>query len=503
MEWTQIINETNGKLVGEVPRYTGPEIAEIVDTAFAAQPRWERVPLFERAQILSRFCDLLDQNRDKLAESMSAEMGKHISQSRAEAAYSSEIGRANIEVGKHLYGQVLCDNSEGYENHQLIVKHEALGVVAAVIPFNYPLELTMQKIVPALLMGNAFICKASSTAAHCVKLLVDLAFEAGVPHDVLFYITASRDDCTKYLLTNHKVACIALTGGHAAGSEVMRCAAPDIKKVILELGGNDPLIVTEECADDPELLVKAVEALGWGRVIENNGQACSSPKRLLVHRRAKDAFVKCLLKFIEGLKHGDALDPEVQLTYLVTEKAAKRVEEQIQHTIEQGATLLCGGKRDGRKVEVTILDNVTKDMDIAKDMEVFGPVIPIITFDTDEEALEIANQSSYGLSSGVFTRDLNKAFFYGQGIESSGVYINGSSAIRHNDQPFGGCKSTGIGNEGASTSCAEYTRLKTIGFCDVAPKERLYEHEDGLGDFLDFGKYLDGVKSLAKELTAK
>lgn len=501
MKMMDVIDESNGKVVGSVPHYDGKEIEGIVDVAFAAQPRWERVPLFERGQILYKYCDLVDKNREKIASFMANEMGKAISQSRAETTYAAEIGRANIEVGKHLYGQVLCDSSEGYETHSVFVKHEALGVVVGVIPFNYPVELTLQKIVPALLMGNAFICKASTSAACCVKLLIDLAIEAGVPKEVVHFISASRQDCTDHLLTNKKVACIALTGGNEAGSDVMRAAASTIKKVFLELGGNDPFIVTEEVAKDPELLVKAIECLGWGRIIENNGQVCASPKRTIVHKNAKDAFVKCLLTFVKGLTRGHASDPKADLTRLVSVKAAERVEQQIQHTVSQGAKIIYGGKRDGCVMEVTILDNVTKDMDVAKDLEIFGPVVPIITYETDEEAVEIANQSKYGLSASVVTRDIKKAYFFTENIESSAVWVNGSSALRHNDQPFGGCKSTGIGNEGAGYSCAEFSRLKTYGFCDVSPKERLFKHEDGMGDFLDFDRYTAEVRKVAKEVT--
>lgn len=503
MKMMDVYDESTGKVVGSVPYYNGEEISAMVDTAFAAQPKWEKVPLFERGQILYKYCDLIDQHRDEIATAMASEMGKHISQAKAETTYGSEIGRANIEVGKHLYGEVLCDSSEGYEDHVLFVKHEALGVVAGVIPFNYPVELTLQKIVPVLLMGNSFICKASTSAPCCVKILIDLAYEAGIPKEVLHFVTSSREDCTNSLLTNPKVACIAMTGGNEAGTEMMRAAAPTIKKVVLELGGNDPLIITEEVADDPELLVNAVEALCWGRIIENNGQVCASPKRTIVHKRAKDAFVKCLIKFVDGLKRGHALDPEVQLTRLVSVKAAEAVERHIQYTVDQGAKVIYGGKRDGSVMDVTILDNVTKDMDIAKDLEVFGPVVPIITFETDEEAVAIANQSKYGLSASVITKNLKKAFYFTENVESSAVYVNGSSALRHNDQPFGGCKSTGIGNEGAGYSCAEFTRLKTYGFCDVSPKERLYKHEDGMGDFLDFDKYTAEVKKLAEELTKK
>lgn len=503
MKMMEVIDVSNGKLVGTVPYYNGEEIAAMVDTAFAAQPRWERVPTFERGQILYKFCDLVDQHRDEIASFMAQEMGKPITQARAETTYAAEIGRANIEVGKHLYGQVLCDSSEGYENHSVFVKREALGVIACVIPFNYPVELTLQKIVPALLMGNTCIVKAATTAPCNVKLLIDLAHEAGVPKECLHFITASREDTTNNLLTSPKIAAIALTGSNDAGTEMLHCAAPTIKNVHLELGGNDPLIITEEVADDPEQMVKAIECLGWGRIIENNGQVCASPKRTIVHKRAKDAFVQCLIKFCDGLNRGHAMDPATDLSRLVTEDAAIRVEKQIAHTVAQGAKVIYGGKRNGAAMDVTIIDNVTKDMDIAKDMEVFGPVVPIITFETDEEAVAIANQSKYGLSASVITKDLKKAYYFTENIESSAVWVNGSSALRHNDQPFGGTKSTGIGVEGGGYTCAEFSRMKTYGFCDVSPKERLYNHEDGMGDFLAFDRYTSEVKKLAKELIKK
>ena len=484
MEMRDIIDISTNEVIGQAPWYNGEELAKMVDVAFDAQPDWERAPLFERGQILYRYCDLIDENRDEIARLASLEMGKPILQSRAETTYAAEIGRANIEHGKHLYGEVLQDSSEGYENDVVMVRREALGVVVVMLPFNYPAELTLQKVAPALLMGNAVIMKASDKAQLCVKKLVDLAHEAGVPKDVLFYCCGDLEDCRKNLLRNKKVNCLALTGSTAAGAEIMKDAAEDIKDVVLELGGNDPLIVTEECADDPEMLAKAIECLGWGRIIENNGQVCASPKRTLVHRRAHDAFVKALVKFVSSLKRGHATDPEAQLTRLVTEEAAQRVVEQVQHTVDQGATLVYGGKRDGAAMDVTILDNVTADMDIATDMEVFGPVVPIITFDTDEEAVAIANASKYGLSASVITSDMKKSFYYTEAIEASAVWVNGSSALRHNDQPFGGTKSTGIGNEGGGYSCEEFSRLKTYGFCGVSPKKRLFDHGDGMGDFL-------------------
>lgn len=496
MKMVDVYDESTKEVVGSVPKYNEAEIAEMVDKAYAKQPEWEKVPLYERADILYKFCALVDEHNEEIALTLCKEMGKPFNKAMSELTYSPNIGRANIEVGKHMFGSVLNDTAPGMENDVVTVRHEALGVVACVIPFNYPVELTIQKIVPALLMGNTCVVKAATYAPISVKMVCDLAHEAGVPEDCLFFITGDRNDCTKALLTNKKVACIALTGSNEAGTEMIRNAAPTIKKVCLELGGNDPFIVTEDCADDPELMAKAIACIGWGRLTENNGQTCASPKRTLVHRRAHDAFVKGMIKFVEGLKTGPAVDPSSDLTRLVSVKAAEKVEAQVKMTIEQGAKLVYGGKRDGCIMEPVILDNVTRDMDIASDMEVFGPVIPIITFDTDEEAVEIANQSKYGLSSGVATTDMYKAFFYTENIESSAVWINGTSALRHDDQPFGGCKQTGIGYEGGGFTCHEFVRLKTAGFCGVSRKKNLSGEGLDIYEAVGIGKQMADVQKL-------
>lgn len=499
MKMVDVYDESTNEVVGSVPKYDAKEIAEMVDRAYAKQPEWEKVPLFERADILYKFCALVDENAKEIALTMCREMGKPFNRAMSEMTYSPNIGRANIEVGKHMYGSILNDTTPGMENDFVMVKHEALGVIACVIPFNYPVELTMQKIVPALLMGNTCVVKAATHAPISVKMICDLAHEAGIPEDCLFYITGDRDDCTKALLRNEKIACIALTGSNEAGTEMIHNAAPTIKKVCLELGGNDPFIITEDCADDPELMATAIACVGWGRLTENNGQTCASPKRTLVHRRAHDTFVKGLIKFIEELKTGPATDPSSDLTRLVSVKAAEKVEAQVKLTIDQGAKLIHGGKRDGCIMEPVVLDNVTKNMDIASDMEVFGPVIPIITFDTDEEAVEIANQSKYGLSSGVAVKDMHRTFFYIDNIESSAVWINGTSALRHDDQPFGGCKQTGIGYEGGGFTCHEFVRLKTAGVCGVSPKTNTSGTVSDIYEAVNIGEEMAAVQKLLAE----
>jgi len=479
MKMMNVYDDATGKVIGSVPSYSGEEMEAMVEKAYIAQPEWARIPIFQKGKILYKWMDLIDEHRGELANFMALELGKRISTAKEETAYSAEIGRENIEVAKHTYGEVFNNNAEGYEKNLVFTRREPLGVVAAVIPFNYPVELTIQKAVPALMMGNTILVKASTATPLAVRMLVDLAHEAGVPEDAIQFVYGTRDDCTNHLLTNKKVACLALTGSTDAGAAMIRNSADTIKNVILELGGNDPMIVREDIADDPEHMVNAILNLVGGRVVENNGQVCASPKRLLLHRSVKEKFIKGLIAVLDSLERGHALD-NAEITRLVSEAAAIKVEKAIQLTVEQGGTVIYGGKRTGATMEPTIIDNVTKDMDIASDMEVFGPVIPVITFDTDEEALAIANNSKYGLSSCVETNDLSKALWFAQKIQSSACVINGTSAERHHEQPFGGCKSTGIGHEGACISAEEFSTLKTYNINNVIDCADVIM-EDGIG----------------------
>jgi acyl-CoA reductase-like NAD-dependent aldehyde dehydrogenase len=324
-----------------------------------------------------------------------------------------------------------------------------------IIPFNYPVEMTIQKAIPSLIMGNTIILKAPSSNPLAVRRLVEIAHEAGVPEDAIQFTVCSRDDATKHLLTSPKIAAIGLTGSTETGIEMIKSGAETIKRVFLELGGNDPFIILEDADLD-----NAVQNTLEGRLY-NNGQICCATKRFIVHKNMKDALVEKLKAALSKLKRGSALEPGIQITCLVTEEAAKKVESQIQATVDQGGEIVYGGTREGAYICPTIIDNVPKDADIAIDMEIFGPVYPIIAYETVEEAIEIANQTKYGLSSGVLSSDTVKAFNVATKIQASAVVVNGNSTYRHNEQPFGGCKASGLGYEGVSSSLEEYSRLKT------------------------------------------
>ena len=439
----------------ETVAYTGREqMLELVDRACAAQKKWEAVPLYERGEILYRFADLLEQDAEHISVLMAKDMGKPILQARDETGSGSRLLRAAVERAKHLYGEVLTENSPGMEGDIVFTKREPLGVIACVIPFNFPIELTFQKIAPALIMGNAAIVKAPSSTPLAVLALAEIARKAGLPEDVVSFVVCERDVMNECVVANPKVAAVSMTGSTGAGRELAAKGAATLKRTFLELGGNDAFLIFDDADAD-----RAVTEMVTGRM-ENNGQVCCSPKRFLVQRGIYDTIAAKLAERLAALPAGSALDEDAAVTCLVTEKAAIQVEQQIEKTVAQGAKLLCGGTREGARILPAVLTDVTAEMDIASDMEIFGPVFPLIPFDTEEEAIRIANQSQFGLSSGLMTASIEKAFRVGRQLQAGAAVVNGCGGYRHLDQPFGGYKQSGLGREGTSISLEEFSHIK-------------------------------------------
>ena len=450
-----VTNPATNELIESIALDSGEELEKKVNAAVAAQPAWEEKVINERARILFAFCDSIEAHKEEIGLLLAKEMAKPINSGMGECVDSPEIGRGYIERAKHLYGDVFTGTTADREHDLVFTKREALGVVLGVIPFNYPVEMTVQKSMPSLIMGNSVILKAPSSNPLAVRRLVELAHEAGVPKDVIQFTVCSRSDATKHLLTNPKIAAIGLTGSTETGIEMIKSGADTVKRVFLELGGNDPFIILDDADLDD-----AVQNVLEGRLY-NNGQICCATKRFIVPKNMKDKLVQKLKEVLSKYKRGSALEPGVLITCLVSEAAAKTVEAQIKKTVEQGGEVVYGGTREGAYICPTIIDNVPKDADVAIDMEIFGPVYPIITYETLDEAIEIANQTKFGLSSGVLSSDTVKAFQVATKLKASAVVVNGNSTYRHNEQPFGGCKATGIGYEGVSSSLEEYSVLKT------------------------------------------
>ena len=452
-----VINPATGKLVDTVPAATAEDVAKAVQCAKAAQKEWAKVPVHERVEIMYKFIALVERDKEDLARTLSNETGKCISEARAEIGNIPIAFKAFSERAKHFYGQTIPEGMEpGQDSTVLIVKKEPLGVVVAVIPFNFPCDLFDQKVAPALLTGNACIVKPSTDNPLTLCKLSHLMQEAGVTPGAIEIVTGRGGDVGTALTTNPDVHLVTLTGSTEVGIETAGHCAKNLTHVALELGGNDAFIVMEDA--DVDL---ATDELIWGRMY-NTGQVCCASKRFLVHKSRVEEFTRKAIEKISKINRADPATDEAQMGCLISEATAIKVEKQVNLTVEQGGKILLGGKRNGAFYDPTVIGSVPKTADVAKDMEIFGPVVPVIAFETEEEAIEIANASKFGLCGCVFSENMKTAARVANALECGGAGINGASFFRSFEMPFGGYKHSGIGTEGVLSTFNEMTHTKSI-----------------------------------------
>lgn len=453
-----VINPATMEVIDTVPAAEPKDVEKALDLAQIGKKKWRDVVLYQRIEILEKFLTLVKRDMDDFVNIMCSETGKTLAACKDETLALINIFKCYCEKAKNFGGESLPFNSEArVEGDIIFTMREPLGVIACVIPFNYPTELYAHKVAPALVMGNAVIVKPSSDTPLGNIWLTKLLIEAGVPGEAIQILTGSGSKIGAQLASSPKIDAISLTGSTRVGIETMKNGAKNLTHVFLELGGNDPMIVFED-ADIEQAVQEALD----GRA-SNAGQTCCGTKRLIVQNSVKEKFTEKLAEALKQLKVGSPMEPDVIYGPLINESAAKDVEDQVQKTISQGAKLVYGGHRyDHTYFEPTLLTEVTKDMDIAGKMEIFGPVFPVIGFDTLEEAIEIANQAPYGLSSGVLTKDMSLAMKVATRIEAGTCVINGCGNYRSAHLAFGGYKMTGIGREGVTDTLSEYSQTKNI-----------------------------------------
>ena len=459
-----VINPATGTVIDHVPAATKEDVEAAVEKAAEGQKTWAKVPVSRKAEILMKFLELVERDKEKLARTLSQETGKPIREARAEIGNIPIAFKGFAEKAKHLYGKTIPAGMEaGQDKHMLITVREPIGVVACVIPFNFPCDLFDQKVAPTLLAGNAAIVKPSTDNPLTLCMLSALLAEAGVMDGAIEIITGRGSTVGNWLCENPGVHAITLTGSTEVGIQTAKNGAGHMAHIALELGGNDAFILLED--GDVDL---AVEELIWGRMY-NGGQVCCASKRFLIHNSRKEEFTRKAIERIKKLKFGDPADESTDIACLISEEAAKKVERQVELTVRQGAKVLLGGKRNGAFYEPTVISDVPPTADVAKDMEIFGPVVSIIGFSTEEEAVKIANQSIYGLCGCVFTSDMKTAARVAGQLECGGVVMNGASFFRSFEMPFGGYKYSGIGTEGVMSTFDEVTRTKTIVLKNILP----------------------------------
>ena len=449
-----VVNPATHKVIDSIPNATEKDVRKAIDVAKKGKKIWAAYTPSKRAEILFRVAELLRKETHEIAKIICQEEGKIYSEAVGEVTGNASIFEGYASKMRHYYGSIL----PRINNDFVEVIREPLGIVVCIIPYNFPADLYCHKVAPALAAGNAVIVKPSSETPLANIYMTDLLLRACVPAETIQIVTGYGADIGKWFSTSNEIDAINLTGSTNVGIQPAKNAATHLKKVFLELGGNDPFIVL----DDADLDL-AVEETVINRML-NAGQTCCAPKRFIVHNSLIEEYTDKVVERLSEIKQGNPMDLSIDMGPMVSEHAAEEIHRQVTMTINQGAKCVLGGELfDKSFYKPTVLIGVTKDMDIAKDMEVFGPVIPIIGFDTEEEAIDIANQSIYGLSAGVITKDWKRGVKLASKLDSGTVAINGSGLCRTADMPFGGRKMSGTGGgEGFFNTLDEMHNIKTI-----------------------------------------
>lgn len=454
MDREDVINPYTGEVIDTVPISHLNNVDKAIEAANNAKKFLQEMSAFKISNKLFNVCDKLKENRDDFAELLTKEVGKPINESYVELDRSVETLKLAAEEAKRIYGEsVPLDAGLNGKGFFAFTQKLPLGVVAAITPFNYPLNLTIHKIAPAIAAKNTVIIKPPTNAPLTVMKFAELVNEE-FPDGVINVITGYGSEVGDALVASDKIDKISFTGSVLTGLLIAQRAG--MKKVTLELGGNDPLVVLDDANVDA-----AVKGVINGAYL-NAGQVCMGVKRIIVQEGIYNKFKTRLVEETSKIKIGNPMDKSTQLGTLISEKAAMQVEETVNNAINAGAEILTGGKRNGAFYEATVIDKVTPDMDLVVN-ETFGPVAPLIKVKTVDEAIQIANATEYGLQAGVFTENYKNAMRCANEIEAGTVFINKQSTFRTDNMPFGGFKNSGCGKEGIKYAVEEMTKTKLIG----------------------------------------
>ncbi len=445
-------NPTTGEVFREYQEHDGREIADIISHTYTCWQSWKEISFERRAELLKNAAQVLRTKKETLARLMTLEMGKLLRESMGEIEKCAWVCDYYADHG----AEMLDDKVIQSDASRSFITFQPLGIVLAVMPWNFPFWQVFRFAAPALMAGNAAVLKHASNVPGCAMAIEEIIREAGFPPDLFrtLLITSSQ---VESVIANPKIAAATLTGSEAAGSHVASIAGKHLKKTVLELGGADPFIVLED-AD----LALAVKTAVVARML-NQGQSCIAAKRFIVMENVADDFVTELKAALEKLKMGDPLEAETQVGPLARPDLVDEIERQVSDSLAQGAQLVTGGKRPdirGYYFEPTILDHVVKGMDVYS-QETFGPVVTIIRVASEAEAIAVANDSDFGLGGCVWTRDLRRGESMARKIETGAMFVNGMTKSDPR-LPFGGIKRSGYGRELGTQGIMEFVNIKTM-----------------------------------------
>jgi succinate-semialdehyde dehydrogenase/glutarate-semialdehyde dehydrogenase len=457
-ETYDVINPATEEIIGKASKAAPSDVEKALKSAEKGFEIWKKTPSWKRASIIRKIADLIRKKKEVLAKWLTLEVGKPLTEGLGEVSGAADIFEWNAEETKRIYGQTV---ESRFENTRMHVYYQPVGVVAALVPWNFPTVLASRKISTALAAGCSVICKPDVITPGCVMEMMDIMNEAGVPAGVVNLLSGDPASISSQLISSDIVKKVSITGSTRVGKLILKQAADKVQRVTMELSGHAPFIVF----DDVD--IQKVAEMAIAAKFRNNGQVCISPSRFYIHENKKDEFTKSFVEKTKKLKIGNGLDKGVQLGPMTTKKRLDEIEELVEKTNQEGAQILCGGKRPagfnkGYFYEPTVFDNVKDNFTIMK-QEAFGPLVPITTFKDYDEVIERANNHELGLASYVYTNSMEKAHKTSELMETGVVAVN-TPIVAVAETPFGGIKQTGYGREGGSMGIKDYLNVKYTHF---------------------------------------
>ena len=457
-ETYEVINPANEEVVGLASKANKEDINKALRSASKGLEIWKNTSPWERAKILRKISELIRNKIDVLSKWMTIEVGKPLTEGPGEINGAADIFEWNSEETKRIYGEI---NQSRFPNTRIHVYYQPVGVVAALVPWNFPIILASRKISTALAAGCSVIVKPDVITPGSVMELVNICKEAGVPAGVINLLSGDPAEITSELISSDIIKKISITGSTRVGKLILKQAAEKVQRVTMELSGHSPFIVF----DDVD--INKVTDMAIAAKFRNNGQVCISPNRFYIHEKKKDEFTKLIVEKTKKLIIGNGLNKETNLGPLTTKKRLNEIELLVEKTKKEGAKVLCGGQRPpafnkGYFYEPTVFDDVEDNFTIMRE-EPFGPIVPLLTFKDFNEVIERANNNDLGLASYIYTNNLEKANKASELIETGTVAVN-TSVVAVAEAPFGGIKQTGYGREGGSMAIKDYLNIKYTHF---------------------------------------